>query len=535
MRKSRNLILIICASLVVSAGCDHKENVVKQEDLLAINSVGIENDESKTFDLLANKPNSKKTPEGQIGEIISTPYFDVMTSITSNTPSEKYAKKAEETAVTTFTNLNETYMYRLLIYDSEDLSTPLYNAILKPNEQPKAMLVSGKTYKWYTYTVSSGTFLPAFDNGKILRDDLIGRDLAVDYGTINLLPDRVNYLNIRFKKTLTRFQINLNIRGLMGEFNGNNNTTTRVGVGSYVQNEFVDNIIQLGDYMLVDNNPRFGSLTPVLNYTLVINTNGSSDQAKESSKWQYIYTASFNSIPANQLALKITNLLVKHDDNGQIRDFTPSSSPSRPQIIVPLGNTNSLPLGRAITYKMTVRLIESALTIGNIKWARTNLFLLDYNNDKPTKDRYIFRYDNNYTNARETEYWSTETEDPCSKVYPNSVWRLPNTTEIQTLINTPNISRDQIAGSNSSKSTQYNVSNPSQIGYNEVNKLILPYLGYKKADNTIDYSTTQGQYWSVTTSAGLNYRYLKLNSTGETFETTVGANEKRTIRCVRAN
>jgi hypothetical protein len=68
MRKSRNLILIICASLVVSAGCDHKENVVKQEDLLAINSVGIENDESKTFDLLANKPNSKNLPKGKLAK-----------------------------------------------------------------------------------------------------------------------------------------------------------------------------------------------------------------------------------------------------------------------------------------------------------------------------------------------------------------------------------------------------------------------------------------------------------------------------------
>lgn len=385
--------------------------------------------------------------------------------------------------------------------------------------------------------MSTTSDLPPLKEGKIQRNDILGKDLAVDYGTIYVKPNEINYLDIKFKKVLTRFKINLNIRGLMGEFSPN--TVARISIGRYYTNpqtmakEFKEDIVQMGDFNLISQQPQFGTLTAQNNYNISLNTEG--DIAGKSSKYTYIYTASFNPIPANQLTLRVKNLVVIHDDNAQERKFTPSSTD---EIIIPINNTNSLPLERAITYNIIARLIESPLVVGQNKWARTNLI---YNNSNPSNtnkvDRFIFRYDNNYTNPHATEYWESQTIDPCSKVYPNGLWRLPTRAQLQSLINAEGILRDQQLSlvSNILKFTQYDSPTISHIAYGNSNKLILPYFGYidsqNNATNNHSSNSPEGQYWGYNTSLG--YGYINLNPTDESYVTNFDTNEKRTIRCVR--
>ncbi|WP_039054450.1 hypothetical protein [Sphingobacterium sp. T2] len=162
---------------------------------------GIENDENKTFDLLANTTKDTYNPEDTENKITSTPFSIVMYSITSNHPSVS-SKLAEAPQYTpSFIPLGENYTYRLIIY-SEDFSTLHFDEQLTPKQKPSIKLVSGKSYKWYCYTMSTTSDLPPLKEGKIQRNDILGKDLAVDYGTIYVKPNEINYLDIKFKEDI---------------------------------------------------------------------------------------------------------------------------------------------------------------------------------------------------------------------------------------------------------------------------------------------------------------------------------------------
>ena len=83
-----------------------------------------------------------------------------------------------------------------------------------------------------------------------------------------------------------------------------------------------------------------------------------------------------------------------------------------------------------------IDLIESAITVGGVRWARANL----YYSGPTAHNPYRFHHLNTQTNA-ENSFWGWRsltpdgrvgTGDPCLLVYPAGTWKTPNPTEITT-------------------------------------------------------------------------------------------------------
>lgn len=115
-------------------------------------------------------------------------------------------------------------------------------------------------------------------------------------------------------------------------------------------------------------------------------------------------------------------------------------------------------------------MIESGVKVNGLLWGRSNLYYAD---NVTHTDKYRFHPNNEYTIASvinlsingiinlqlngqsfkvTNEYWnwmsatptglSSDNVDPCSKVYPQGVWRMPTNSEFTTLNNNPTLGFD---------------------------------------------------------------------------------------------
>lgn len=103
--------------------------------------------------------------------------------------------------------------------------------------------------------------LPKLTNGKLSRGALRTRDFSFARGTISPKFNEDNYLNIVLRKMTARFKINVNTRGLMGEFDFDDNQKAKVIIGTWDGNTFRENIVKYGDLNLLSDNPDYDILT----------------------------------------------------------------------------------------------------------------------------------------------------------------------------------------------------------------------------------------------------------------------------------
>lgn len=204
------------------------------------------------------------------------------------------------------------------------------------------------------------------------------------------------------------------------------------------------------------------------------------------------------------------------------------------------------------SYFVSIKLVESAITIGTTQWARHNVFR---NATGPSTEdgikEYLFRYDNplyhNHAASPPNDYFKNDIysivrgKNICELIYPENTWDLPTPADFQAL-EVLSGKRQPMQDNNWSMVITPTVSAAGAPGYPHGNLVFTP-VGYKARDGVGEpiqeynprstfFAGTKG-YWRTKTPATFAQVNYSLFNTGmidvENFPETRLAN----IRCVR--
>ncbi|WP_214656443.1 hypothetical protein, partial [Sphingobacterium mizutaii] len=153
-------------------------------------------------------------------------------------------------------------------------------------------------------------------------------------------------------------------------------------------------------------------------------------------------------------------------------------------------------------YTVNIKLIESAVNVAGVQWARSNVKGYDLNIGSGNK--YFFMADpmNNLDNGYVPFYWNNLSTDICTEVFPAGTWRLPTKSEFEKLLgatattvfspNTLIFNGVPAALGNGFLGIQYSDTNTViNTGYPVYGqKLTLPMSGYHDAGKTSGYNIT---------------------------------------------
>ena len=354
--------------------------------------------------------------------------------------------------------LNNGIKYRVILYKTDNSGNPteyLTESIGTIGSPLAIPVYRNKTYRWYAITYNS-TVAPPFNSttGKVnvrasRSTDVSNRqDFAYETGLIttsnefqgqNKLP-----VNIILKRKTAKIRIEINSRGLFAPITAggiNFNSTSNLGM---LQGDF--NILN-GQYDVLSN---FAISVP---YDSLINNTDSVP-----ARWKKYYDFL---TPVNNTSLslhpQLNNLAVT---SNRIIDNEPNTFTSRVRVF----NSPSFPIPSFVAeqakfYIVGIKLIESAIDRGGVKWARANLF---YDSSIPY-NQYRFRYDNasieningGVSNFRTTDFWlggltptdnaaltNTALPDPCTLVYPQGTWKLPSSANYTSLMDSDGYARN---------------------------------------------------------------------------------------------
>lgn len=435
------LVVLGVLFLVVLACSSRDENVSNganagnpEGTFISFNISGI-TEEGNTYDIMHASVNKladisiKSIASGTVNQIVSTDDFDAVISaegsqaISENSrPNASLANIYAGAAAATNTQMAVGTKYRLLIYNNNVL---IKNIDATAGTAINVTVDAGKQYKWYVISTNDTT-TPAVDTttGIVSGTALANKDILYNQGVIDAQYGE-NTLNISFKHHTVRIEVDLDTRGMFGTISG----TTSMEIGSGAGSAF-NSIIKTGDLNLFTGQYSNFQTLPALTAANMINKPGAGGTTG-ATKTAAFFTVNTTTIPVNNLKIKLGKLDLSMDNNSG-RSYTNS--------ILSYNNTVLTPaLGSR--YNLTARLVESGVRVRGLLWARTNL---QY--DASQSDMYRFRVDNDYVNPNsESEYWnwksatptgsSADNVDPCTKVYPEGMWRMPTSTEFDTVGN----------------------------------------------------------------------------------------------------
>ncbi|OPC68023.1 hypothetical protein BAZ12_15560 [Elizabethkingia miricola] len=502
-------------------------------------------------------PHKRITKQNE--EIVSITNFDVLTNV-----SEKY-----ERAVVL--PIDSGIKYRILIYDSSD--NHLVNDVeAVSGTSPQILVDAGKSYKWYAISVNDMAVVPSVSGGVVKREDIVNKDVlyASSHGTIT--PEfGNNNLAIVFNHNTAQFVLQLDTRGLFGRIN--DTSAVEIGVNQGVN---FTSIIQTGDLNLFTG--EYSNLQTVpeikaLNMTNAVNAQGDSGATKTA----IFYTVNKSIIAASNLKVRLNKLDITLDDST-VRSFTPYT-------VIPYANVGITPLYGG-KYTINARMIESGVKVNGLLWGRSNLYYAD---NVTHTDKYRFHPNNEYTIASvinlsingiinlqlngqsfkvTNEYWnwmsatptglSSDNVDPCSKVYPQGVWRMPTNSEFTTLNNNPTLGFDTntpllLGGARLSSTWELDSGQQINTVY-PINsqKLFISFFGRRSSDGTqivdspgsiasILLASGEAYYWTSTKNGSSVFYHNRIYNSligtlvGPDPPTMVPGNtgQGRNIRCVR--
>lgn len=219
-------------------------------------------------------------------------------------------------------------------------------------------------------------------------------------------------LGIVFKHKLSRVAVELNTLGMFADLSAAEITFGGNYFGKVTLNLFTGAVSNEGNY----------SATPVSS-----NFQQVPGYAYGDRNVAYFYTANPNTINNFQVIL---NKLSIHIDDGSIRSFT------TPVVLSSVNLANS---SLGVSRTVSVDMIESALTVGTVKWARQNIYYEAGHNP------YRFNHTYNHNSSRNSyfafkahlpENWAVRDQDvdPCSLVYPEGVWRIATEADYDNLL-----------------------------------------------------------------------------------------------------
>ncbi|OBS11319.1 hypothetical protein ATE49_16160 [Elizabethkingia miricola] len=299
---------------------------------------------------------------------------------------------------------------------------------------PKITVDGGTKYQWYAFSSNEAT-VPAtmIAAGKSVIDAPVSsnKDILYASGTISTVSGN-NYLDINFKHMTTRIDVNIDSKGMFVPMSGNSDATANIG--TYNGTTFTGIITQ--QTFDLGTGSFYGGAAP-------IQSDKALDSQVYSSKVVSFYSSSGVFIPSgNTLKVKLTNMEFKQLNNV-LHKFNRVSYVTLPQ-------SSSKLLGTNFKYNVNVRLIQSAVNVGGVLWARNDISYEGSNSYNVPNTR-INGFDGFQPigNLSPTVYyWSWNalrptdapnsgnydtTQDPCVQLYPVGTWRMPTSVEATAL------------------------------------------------------------------------------------------------------
>ena len=303
--------------------------------------------------------------------------------------------------------------YRLFLYKSDG---SFYSSTLLTSGQAVKIPVDVSTkYTYYALSYNNKEDVPDISDRNTPSLALPGnRDVLYATGTVDV-PAAIGEntaLGITFNHSLARVGVEINTMGMFADMENLGVTVSGLTAKT------------------ATINLKTGALSNPVTYEPALDfaSFGNVEEPYADAKIAYIYTAE---VGTSNVVVTLNKLQLKIDD-GTSRSFDQllSATPST-------FTFNSVPRQLGASFTARVNMIESPLTLGNVRWARQNLYYVNGHNP------YRFQHTYAHTNARNTyfsfrglvpESFGTNS-DPCAQVYPSGTWRQPTVSEISVLAN----------------------------------------------------------------------------------------------------
>lgn len=430
LAKTCKYILALLTTILILQSCSKKSDPIMEYSAPAVGvlTILIDGIEEEAKNPKQSRMMAKLATTGEyttllsaIPQFISYDGFDAALSIESVPAETKVASNAQPTSVsqkmanlpnnTTIKMPNGTKT-RIILID-EDRQTIVHNKEVIAGTETTLDVNKGKTYKWVAYSyndkeinapvVTSLTDLSFTTENKY---DLLYKD-----GEITIPDDPADVLKplaIKFNHMLRRVAVEINTRGMFASL-----TSANVEIDA--------SVLKTGSFnVLTGTVSNLRNASGKISSTKFTKT-GNRPLADQNAF--YFYTASNEAIPSFTATINNFEIKLAHGANIQ-RKFTNSSS-------YDFKGVPPKALGTSTT--LAIDLVESAISVGSAKWARSNLRYAGNMFDK-----YVFAARADEKPEPETHYWNwksrtpkgnSENFDPCKSVYPNNTWRMPTPSE----------------------------------------------------------------------------------------------------------
>ncbi|UIR54839.1 hypothetical protein LZQ00_11175 [Sphingobacterium sp. SRCM116780] len=447
-----SLIVIGLISVIFSSCAKDSDAVISDEQtgtVLTVNIAGIEEDMAMPTKLAsaAKNTSSYTAPRTMIAEktLVSTQGFDALVSVEGPTPKQKALKAAmgstQTSSAAMATLMPAGIKYRILLYNAAG-TTLLKNVVATSGTNPNIQVDGGTQYKWVAVSINTTT-VPTVSSGKILASALANEDVLYASGVVSAVKGQ-NYLNITLTRKSTRIQVDVDTRGLFNEITTFKSLDLGTGTGTGFQS-----LMKTADLdILTGNRTNITTVAATQNVKYITNKDVSTGNlVKTVSLYTVIPTGTV--VAPNTLTVrpifdvKMEPNVYYQPNNTNVSSRTYGNS----NIYLKVNNASFTPVNGEL-YKIGTQMIEAAIKVGGISWARADLF---YDTRTGQLDRYKFRPDagaihwfdfstNEDTDKRSYWNWKSLTPtgtagsgDPCALVYPAGLWRMPTRAELTTV------------------------------------------------------------------------------------------------------
>ena len=465
------------------------------------------------------------------------------------------------------TNIN----FRILLYDESGINL-LKNVVAKAGTNPNISIDADVKYKWVALSIND-TSVPDVSNGQLKAGDISNQDLLYAAGNLDAKGGQ-NNLDIVFQRKTTRFDVDIDTRGIFGPIN--TFTSLQLGTGS---GSGYKTLLNTADFDVLTGN--FGAIQAMANNNTAVHLM----DKNPSTTGNLVKTVTLYSIIPSGTNVDPNNLTIQPQFILTL-DQAISYPPIGPAYAVRnYGNSNTyftfknpaFSIAQGNQYRLSSRMIETPVVVGGTSWARSDLW---YDSRSESIDKYRFKADAAIT-PMTSEYWNwmattpsgtPGSGDPCLLVYPAGTWRMPTGNELIALSNRSSyIFAGYSSGNPPPEDTYYNrifinqAWNPdtsiATAGNYSVysDKVLFGFNGYRQQNNTIVQSrnilnpsiasssqTVSMNYWSgtangttataITQSSNVTIYSNGSHSSSYQNRSSVNTNQNLglSVRCVRS-
>ncbi|TDS08901.1 hypothetical protein [Sphingobacterium paludis] len=434
--------------------------------------------------------------------------------------------------------------YRLQIYNTADKSrsTPVVDIVASVGSATQINIDAGKSYDWFAFSVNDANVVPQIVRGVVSGNDTKARDVLLSSGTINTVFGE-NLLNITFQRKTARYEVVLDASGMFGG----------IDVSTTIRN--VVNTSGAGVLKYGDLNIFTGNYSNIKNYDLT----GVLPTSTSPQTWTYnLYSVdNTTNLGANTLALQSAKIRINKSSA-----FSSEATVDFPASTLPFSHV-AFKSTIGSSYKLSIQMIESPVTVAGVRWARTNVVFLLSGSRLKANPESSSEYPNAGAAAFSTVFSISNPSgsDPCLGLVPKGTWRLPTVNEVTLLTQaryfneTAKVVRFATVEKNDvglfGLEYPLDAGTVVQLNYPRYSqKLFFPLAGYTRSDALLGYGyaitestvvSPRGRYWARDADGRVKALSIDVSKNGATisdWKTSIidEINDVRySVRCVRAN